>query len=255
MPNRRTRRPVRLTDVVFLAGAASGTVFTLSNFQMLSSGSVPLGCILAYNTPIRGCRIRDFTEKTCSDECRDSLNEVQSNVQTSCDQISVASGTLLYKAQKGTLTDSLCRPEDEEPSSTVAPTPTAPQTTLKSFTIIPSESTTSPESTSEVSTISSIPSTSEPESTSSSVFTSSVRSTVKPNTSSTTLVSTPIGKSAPTSTSTSSTSTTQGPRQTIPPGSGGGSPFDFVSAGSRAVPFGAMLYVSTAFCVVALLAA
>ncbi|KAL3956005.1 hypothetical protein ACCO45_008851 [Purpureocillium lilacinum] len=83
MPKRRARSPIRLVDVVFLAGTASGTVFSLSNFQMLSGGSVPLNCILAYNTPIRGCRIRDFTEKTCSEECRDSLNEVQNNVQAS----------------------------------------------------------------------------------------------------------------------------------------------------------------------------
>ncbi|GJN82410.1 hypothetical protein PLIIFM63780_005950 [Purpureocillium lilacinum] len=174
MPKRRARSPIRLVDVVFLAGTASGTVFSLSNFQMLSGGSVPLNCILAYNTPIRGCRIRDFTEKTCSEECRDSLNEVQNNVQASCDLISASEGTLLSKAQKGTLTDSLCRPEDV--STSIAPTPT-PETTIRSFSIIPSETPPPPESTSESSTISSVPSTSEPESTPLSTSTSKIKST------------------------------------------------------------------------------
>ncbi|UNI17210.1 hypothetical protein JDV02_003579 [Purpureocillium takamizusanense] len=231
MTRRRSRPPVRLVDVIFLAGTASGTVFSLSNFQMLAGGLVPLNCILAYNTPIRGCRIRDFSEKTCPDECRDSLNEVQTNVQASCDLIGAGEGTLLFKAQKGTLTDSLCRPQ-EEIIPTPEPTP-APETTIRSFSIIPSEAPPPPPSTSEPTTISSVPSTSEVESTStvtSTSFTSSIRSTVKPKSTSTPPL--PSTKSESTSTSLSSSSTTQGSRQTIPPGSGGGSPFDFISAAS-----------------------
>ena len=102
-------RSARLVHVLLWAGTASGAISTLSNFQMISSLSVPLSCILAYNTPIRGCSLRDFTNKSCSPDCQRSLAGAQSNIQGSCNLVDVGPDTLLHQAQKGRLVDAPLR--------------------------------------------------------------------------------------------------------------------------------------------------
>ncbi|KZL85778.1 heterokaryon incompatibility protein [Colletotrichum incanum] len=62
---------------MFLTTAATATTISigdtslsLSNFQLITELSVPLGCLLAYNNPIQGCEATDFdSTRTCSARC------------------------------------------------------------------------------------------------------------------------------------------------------------------------------------------
>ncbi|KAK2015628.1 hypothetical protein LZ32DRAFT_689605 [Colletotrichum eremochloae] len=66
-----------LAHLVFFASAATAAIISigdsslsLSNFQLITELSVPLGCLLAYNTPISGCQVIDFdSRRTCSAQC------------------------------------------------------------------------------------------------------------------------------------------------------------------------------------------
>ncbi|KAK1989167.1 hypothetical protein LZ30DRAFT_776332 [Colletotrichum cereale] len=66
-----------LAQLVFFAYVATATAATiitvgdsalsLSNFQLITELSVPLGCLLSYNNPISGCQASDFdSRRTCS---------------------------------------------------------------------------------------------------------------------------------------------------------------------------------------------
>ncbi|KAK1727547.1 uncharacterized protein BDZ83DRAFT_749864 [Colletotrichum acutatum] len=79
----------RLVELLVLASAATAatisvgsTSLSLSNFQLITELSVPLGCLLSYNNPIEGCEATDFgSTGTCSQKCRNGLTRMQSNLQ------------------------------------------------------------------------------------------------------------------------------------------------------------------------------
>ncbi|KAM0256024.1 hypothetical protein ACHAQJ_005221 [Trichoderma viride] len=95
---RAMRRP-SLANLVFLAGTASGALLTLSNFEGLGSPA-SLQCLYAYNTPIRGCIPSDFAKgATCSESCIEGLQAVQFTVRSLCANVNAASNPLLKQIQ------------------------------------------------------------------------------------------------------------------------------------------------------------
>ncbi|KAK1951911.1 hypothetical protein LY78DRAFT_542912, partial [Colletotrichum sublineola] len=82
---------------------------SLSNFQLITELSVPLGCLLAYNTPISGCQVIDFdSRRTCSAQCTRGLARKQSIIQQACEAVQVQPNTILGQALAGNLVNVLC---------------------------------------------------------------------------------------------------------------------------------------------------
>ncbi|KAF0328411.1 heterokaryon incompatibility protein [Colletotrichum asianum] len=165
--SRHQRSQQRLVQLLFLASASTaaiisigGTDLTLSNFQLLTQLSIPLGCLLTYNNPIQGCTANDFSSTgTCSASCRRGLLLMQTNIQDVCQSVSVQANTVLGQALAGNLLGLLCssnqvtttsaaptvRPTSTvivpPPSSTVVAPPPPPATTVPP--VIPPPATTS----------------------------------------------------------------------------------------------------------------
>ncbi|PKK54918.1 hypothetical protein CI102_224 [Trichoderma harzianum] len=249
MARKHTVQRPSLASLVFLAGAASANSLSLSNFQSLTS-SVSVQCLYAYNLPIRGCSPSDFgSGATCSEGCITGLQAVQFSVQGFCTNINAASNSLLAEVKGGHILDALCK--KDAPLKSTASTPTPPPTKTPPP---PQTSSQSKETTSTTSTISTTSITSQPISTTSSVPSTTVTTAVT-SAIPTTLTSVTIPSSTSESTTettnaaTSQTTNDQQPTSTseenlkptrrpnTQPGSGGGSPFDFV-ASSKATEFG-----------------
>ncbi|KXH25187.1 hypothetical protein CSIM01_04131 [Colletotrichum simmondsii] len=127
------RRPIfecpqrRLVELLFLASAATAatisvgsTSLSLSNFQLITELSVPLGCLLSYNNPIEGCEATDFgSTGTCSQKCRNGLTRMQSNLQDVCQSVQVQVNTILGQALSGNLVNLLCGALNQQTSSAV----------------------------------------------------------------------------------------------------------------------------------------
>ncbi|KND90805.1 hypothetical protein TOPH_04530, partial [Tolypocladium ophioglossoides CBS 100239] len=181
---------------------------------------------------IVGCRLRDFTDKSCSFECEHSLAGAQSNIQASGGLVDVGPDTLLHQAQRGILVGALCGSGNDGRTTTATRTPPSPpQTTLRSSTRIPPAPTTSSATTTSTTSTTGTTSVSQPAGTSEPT-TSSATSTAQPSSTSQDVTAAPPQPSTSdesTSSRTWSTTTAQ-PRQTLIPGSGGGTPFDFVAA-------------------------
>ncbi|KAK5994520.1 hypothetical protein PT974_04998 [Cladobotryum mycophilum] len=231
------RHPRLVGLVCLFAGTTTSASFlTLSNFEALASLSLPLNCVFAYNTPIRGCDVNDFMEESiCSPRCRQGLQSVQINVMSSCTGISVMRDTLLLDAQQGRLVNVLC-PGSAQGTTTITTTTTS---LSKSAYPVPAASTSTAHSP--VTTSSAAPT--KPHSISS----KSEKSTEPASSSSRTTFTTPaVGTpSGPVTTQSDSSTSQQSriestlsatneepPRRTLQPGSGGGSPFDFVTSGT-----------------------
>ncbi|KAK2767307.1 hypothetical protein CKAH01_15279 [Colletotrichum kahawae] len=142
--SRHQRSQQRLVQLLFLASASTaaiisigGTDLTLSNFQLLTQLSIPLGCLLTYNNPIQGCTANDFSSTgTCSVSCRRGLLLMQTNIQDVCQSVSVQANTVLGQALAGNLIGLLC------PSNQVTTTSTAPTARPTSTVIVPPPSST-----------------------------------------------------------------------------------------------------------------
>ncbi|GKT95923.1 heterokaryon incompatibility protein [Colletotrichum tofieldiae] len=112
---------------MFLASAATATTISigdaslsLSNFQLITELSVPLGCLLAYNNPIQGCEATDFdSTRTCSAKCTRGLTRMQSTLQDACQAVQVQVNTLLGQALAGNLVNLLCGATNQPTSSPV----------------------------------------------------------------------------------------------------------------------------------------
>ncbi|KAL7789152.1 hypothetical protein V8C37DRAFT_218922 [Trichoderma ceciliae] len=237
-----------LAILVFLVGTASGALLTLSNFDGLVS-SAPIQCLYAYNTPIRGCTPSDFVgDATCSESCIEGLQAVQFTVRSLCANVDAASNPVLKQIQAGNILDFLCKTDTLQISTASTPVSHS-ATTLKTST-----KQTPPPS----------PSSSKPQSTTNraSHFTTTNFSTLTEAATSALTFPTPDLSTAPavvpSLTSESTNETTVAPtsqtmngeqasssreepsKPTRPPntqpGSGGGSPFDFVAV-STAVTF------------------
>lgn len=227
-----------------LAANAQGMVLTLSAVEMITSFAVPLSCIFAYNTPINGCEVGDFTSGQCSSNCQRALQRVETNIRASCDTVDAQPNSLIWEAQRGNLVNALCKSDPPKQSTTRAqpqPTPSSTSATSITVTISPSSSTSSEtplytlttSTTTLTSTVTMTPTTTQttqttvsstPTDSSSRTETesqtdteaSSTASTSSRETTSVTEISTPIS---------SSTSTTKASKPTRNPEAGAGDPF------------------------------
>lgn len=125
---------------VFTSVSTASFLITLSEVEIITAISAPIGCILAYNTPIFACDVQDFTgSNSCSVQCERALEAVQENIQGSCSQIMVPKDSLMYQAQHGNLVKALCDRDTDRPSSipTQPPvnSPTSSTTSLLRFTV------------------------------------------------------------------------------------------------------------------------
>ncbi|KAL6802694.1 hypothetical protein GGI42DRAFT_324977 [Trichoderma sp. SZMC 28013] len=247
MARKHTVQRPSLASLVFLAGAVSGTSLSLSNFQSLTS-SVSVQCLYAYNLPIRGCSLSDFTGgATCSEGCIAGLEAVQFSVQGLCTNINAASNSLIVEVKEGHILDVLCKTDAKPRSTTLTPTPPPTKTPPPPQTSSEPKRTTSTTSTTSIpiSTTSSVPSTTIT-TTVTTAITSAIPTTltsviIPSSTSESTIETTNAATSQatndeqPTSTSEEQPKPTRRPN--TQPGSGGGSPFDFV-ASSKGTEFG-----------------
>ncbi|KAL7955573.1 hypothetical protein V8C34DRAFT_307369 [Trichoderma compactum] len=231
----RVQRP-SLASLVFLAGAASGTSLSLSNFQSLTS-SVSVQCLYAYNLPIRGCSLSDFTGgTTCSESCIAGLQAVQFSVQGLCTNINAAPNSLIVEVKEGHILDVLCKKDAKPRSTTLTPTPPPTRTPPPPQTSSEPKRTSSTTSTTSIliSTTSSIPSTTVTTAVTSAIPTTLTSVIIPSSTSESTTEATKAATSQatndeqPTSTSQEQPKPTRRPN--TQPGSGGGSPFDFVAS-------------------------
>ncbi|KAJ2895060.1 hypothetical protein MKZ38_006967 [Zalerion maritima] len=232
------RRRPRLLDVLFFATSVSAAV-TLSSFQFIASDGVPLGCIIAYNTPLTGCSEDDFESgSTCSDSCIRSIERATANLASACESVDPADGSLLDLAVSGELLDVLCPNSDDLPATTssgASSTTTSSRvtTTTLRFTTIP---TSSSRTSTTLSSSSSTPFAADPP--------QSETTTAAPSTTATVGNGGDDGQQTTTLTDPSSIVTatsTQGEdnaqeTQDFPGGAGGGSPFDAVQASSDGSP-------------------
>ncbi|KAH8909800.1 hypothetical protein BR93DRAFT_420219 [Coniochaeta sp. PMI_546] len=236
------RRHARVVNLLAMASTASA--MSLSNFQLITSSQVPLGCILAYNAPIIGCSNTDFTQgNTCSAGCAKALQRIEDALISVCGDASVPSNSVLGQALSGGLVELLCpsgktttttsRPSVSQ-SSTAAIVITQTTRQIGTFSPIPTPTTL------RTSTTSSASSTEEDSETEAQTSTSSSEAEPQP----TETIETTQVAPAPVVTSDSAGSPTQttGAQQTkTPPQTtsdnvpGGGSPFDIatVSSGSQ----------------------
>lgn len=110
MARRRALRWLLLVLLSSRTAAAAG--MSLSNFQLITSTSVPLSCILAYNQPLVGCTMGDFTQggpgATCSQECQRGILSTQSTLQLVCQQSGAPANSVLGQALLGNLISFLC---------------------------------------------------------------------------------------------------------------------------------------------------
>ncbi|KAK1690003.1 hypothetical protein BDP55DRAFT_628528 [Colletotrichum godetiae] len=117
----------RLVELLVFVSAATATTISvgstslsLSNFQLITELSVPLGCLLSYNNPIEGCEATDFgSTGTCSQKCRVGLTRMQSNLQDACQSVQVQINTILGQALSGNLVNLLCGALNQQTSSAV----------------------------------------------------------------------------------------------------------------------------------------
>ena len=116
---------IRPTDLLLMASAASAT--SLSNFQFVTSGSISLGCFIAYNTPFRGCTEGDFGGgRTCSAFCMRAIERVTRHVQSACESFEPATNSLLDLTMSGRLLEVLCpnNGDDDDDDATETTTKT-----------------------------------------------------------------------------------------------------------------------------------
>ncbi|KAL6859359.1 hypothetical protein J3F83DRAFT_749908 [Trichoderma novae-zelandiae] len=245
-----------LAHFALMASTASGALLALSNFQGLTT-SVPVQCLYAYNLPIQRCAPADFVGGgSCSQACISGLQAAQFTVRGLCFNVNAPANSLLRQILEGNILGVLCG-TGKTPTTTTSVAP--PKQTPSKPAASPNPKTTpsmaprpifSTLSTSTNPTTSTTPS-ALPETTTSvasSTSTTAQASTTSETVLSSTTTSTAEAPSSPgpqpsnnEQPSSSSSTTTRQPKPTRPPnlqpGSGGGSPFDFVPA-SRAAKLG-----------------
>ncbi|KAG5986172.1 hypothetical protein E4U43_005630 [Claviceps pusilla] len=260
-----------LSGGLLLSRGVSGFYLTLSNFQPVSTLSLPLKCIFAYNTPLQGCVLEDFGHGAfCSSSCQHRVVRIQTSIQKSCAMVSTGTRSLLGEAQNGRLVAAICR-------SAPSPSPSSPpeSTSIESRAPSPTSTQTTPDSTSGDG-LSATASTPTSASASESIATSTSRSAAgedddgvqatsitatgprstpftpgqSPSATTATTQEAHSSISSP-STSTSSTTTSSAAAQTRPKG-GGGSPFDPVpdSGAHRSGSRTARLFAVVGSCIV-----
>ncbi|KAI1484514.1 hypothetical protein F5X96DRAFT_438645 [Biscogniauxia mediterranea] len=231
----------RISNLVYLVALAStASAISLESFQIITSNQIPSSCIRAYSTDIDNCARKDFTNgNQCSSGCVQGLQDTASRVIAACGTLNVDSKSLLGLTLSGDLIDTLCPGfEATTVTLTVRPSTTSPAQgfTTPSPVLITTSST---ESTSEASTTlrttTSIVQETTPQPVTSAITESLTRSTTTAQTTASTHTSANTSletttQPIETSTATQPQTSDDEPNQGQVPGSGGGSPFDFVPA-------------------------
>jgi hypothetical protein len=101
-------RTFQFSTLMALLFAGSTSALSLSNLQLISSTSVSIECLTAYNTELVGCSFQDSSSLRCPGACRNSLTRTQANVQRACGDVLAVDGTVLAAAQSGLLAASVC---------------------------------------------------------------------------------------------------------------------------------------------------
>ncbi|KAK1751621.1 hypothetical protein QBC47DRAFT_72149 [Echria macrotheca] len=122
MGNHDRSRPPSLrwaaAGLLLAALASTASALTLSNFQVITSSTIPIPCILVYNTVIPSCTTDDFTMgNSCSAACAAGLARVQDKIQDVCDGVSISAATVLGQTLMGNLVSLLCPTADNAPPS------------------------------------------------------------------------------------------------------------------------------------------
>ncbi|KAL2181469.1 uncharacterized protein P884DRAFT_189160 [Thermothelomyces heterothallicus CBS 202.75] len=208
--------------------ASTASALSLSQFQPITSATIPLSCILAYDTEIPGCAISDFVEgATCSSSCLRGLRRLEYALQIVCDDADAPKISLLGQALEGNLAAVLCpgrSPDATMSSSSESPTLVPPNTTTLTTTLAATQrtqltfTTVQPPST----TLTRAESKTEEPTTSISLTSTSPTSTVTSDTPWPTFVQ----FTSSTTASPSSTSTAEAPEETDGVRSGGFTPFE-----------------------------
>ncbi|OIW33580.1 hypothetical protein CONLIGDRAFT_711462 [Coniochaeta ligniaria NRRL 30616] len=221
--------------------ASTASAMSLSNFQLITSSQVPLGCILAYNTPILGCSNADFTQgNTCSASCARALQRIEDALISVCGDATVPSTSVLGMALSGGLVELLCpsgkttttasQPSVSQ-SSTAAVVITQTTRQIGTFSPIPTPTTL------QTSTTTSSSSAEEDSETEAQTSTSSSEPEPQPTETiqATEVAPAPAVTSSPAGSPTQTTGAQQTkapPQTTSDRGSGGGSPFDIATVAS-----------------------
>lgn len=123
-------------SILLLAGTAVAQGYALGTFEPLSLnlGTTPIECRIAYNSPLQGCQRSDFArDATCSSACLRGVEQMQDNIQTACNTVTVPVNTLLGQAFLGNLPQVLCPGApgqgDGDTVTTATTTTRRPQTT------------------------------------------------------------------------------------------------------------------------------
>ncbi|KAL2201130.1 hypothetical protein P885DRAFT_65419 [Corynascus similis CBS 632.67] len=224
--------------------ASTVSALSLSQFQPITTATIPLGCILAYNTDIPGCAINDFVEgSTCSESCLRGIRRVEYALRIVCESANAPRISLLGQALEGNLAEVLC--PSTSPGTPIAsssrnpmPAPTsATPTTRRTSSERPLTFTTvRPSSTRLSASTATTESETKTEERESSTSTTNTSPTATPDTPRPTFIQSPdpsTSSSTPTSTSTSQT-----PEETSDGTPGDFSPFEtFASSSTRLTTF------------------
>ncbi len=110
--------------------ASRVSAISLSNFQLITSSSIPLGCILAYNQPLSDCAVADFTQgNSCSAACQTGIQATEQTLQTACENVNASPDSVLEAAILGGLLSLLCGIDNEETTTTTITTTNRPTST------------------------------------------------------------------------------------------------------------------------------
>ncbi|PQE15599.1 hypothetical protein CJF30_00005991 [Rutstroemia sp. NJR-2017a BBW] len=255
----RRRYPASVVSLVYLLQQANA--LSLANFQGVSLGSVPLRCLVEYDSSIDVCTLSDF-KNGCSAACQAALTSKAACVSEACSGATVTATSLLGIIENGGIIGALCpsfftttvtsikttttptKTSTTKISLSVASTTRSAQTSQSSSAVVQSTTSESTSSTSSEVVGSTTSATSQTSSSSTLVVsttsqsTSSVQQTTpatsSPTQSTTTSTKSSNSKSTTTksSTSKSATATSTNNNGNGDGKTGGGSPFDIDANGA-----------------------
>ncbi|KAK0621186.1 hypothetical protein B0T17DRAFT_278988 [Bombardia bombarda] len=105
-----------------LASMGSAAI-SLKDISPLGATSLPLGCVILYNSQITSCTRAELSARSCSIACTTYLRALQSSLGEICGTSPVDEDSLLGKALSGQLVKALCqqgRPAVFIPTSSAA---------------------------------------------------------------------------------------------------------------------------------------
>lgn len=150
---RSQRGPLRLA--LLLTWASTSSALSLASFQIITSGTVPAPCIVAYNSVIPDCVTQDFTNgNRCSAACVSGLTSTATTVTAICGGLIVNPNSLLGLTLSGNLVGRLCPGNTVQTTKTVTQTVRTSSSTRAVTSVAPTRTTNVPSPTLVISTTS-----------------------------------------------------------------------------------------------------